>query len=469
MKKSLKLLSLVLVFIFLFVTVVGCGGTTSTDNTQKSNGTQTETKDTEKKPEEEEVVEETYDFGGRSVRFAAWWDQEPKEGVTESGDLYVAKLRDMEEKYNFKFEWINIPEGELLETLTASNLAGDPFTDFIYIKDSWFLPRVVSGEIYPVSDLKAFDFSEEKWNPIIMEFGEVNGKKYALYTGKLEIRGLLFWNKTIFEREGLPNLYELQNNYQWTWDKFLEVAQKATKDLDGDGTIDQWGVTGGQMEFQLIASNDADPIILKDGKWTYNLTDPKCLEALQFYQDLAQVHKVYAIPPEGAAWDWHIQAFKDGYIAMMAYHSWTLGTFQTSMEDDYGVVLFPMGPRAKEYYSELEQFVFQVMPSAVHKPEELAIVYDEMTDPIPGIDQEEAWRDGQLNNLRDEESLVALSMIYEKNLQRVNRWFSFPDVVDIGWGLFDSILRGVKAPTVAVEEVAQQAQSFIDDTMGYNK
>jgi len=470
--KMWRFLSLALVVLLLFATVVGC----SKPSDEKEPGdvkepSQNEGENTQEQEEQEEE-EVTLDLGGRPIRLAAWWNLEPQEGVTEAGDRQIAYYKDLEEKYNFKIEYINIPQGEIVETFTASNLAGDPFAELVWLRDNYYMPQVASGGLYPLSDLDAFDFNEEKWDKTISDFAQWNGKQYGMYPGKVDLRGLIFWNKTLFEREGLPNLYELQENMEWNWDKFLEVAKKATKDTDGDGIVDQYGLTGSVWEWQLIVSNDADPIANIDGKLKYNLTDPKALEALQFYQDLNVVHKVFANPPEGASWDWHISFFASGKAAMMAYHQWAAGTLQGSMEDDYGVVAFPMGPRADDYRCELEEFTFLVMPSNVKNPQDVAFVYDKMTDPYPGQTEEEkyeAWRDGMLNGLRDEESLKTYEMLYDRNLLRVNRWFSFPEVRDLGWGLMADILSGGKSPSVAVEEVAQQAQTFIDETMGYNK
>ena len=37
-------------------------------------------------------------------------------------------------------------------------------------------------------------------------------------------------------------MYDVFFNYEWTWDKMLEYAKNLTRDTDGDGIIDQWGL-----------------------------------------------------------------------------------------------------------------------------------------------------------------------------------------------------------------------------------
>lgn len=191
------------------------------------------------------------------------------------------------------------------------------------------------------------------------------------------------------------------------------------------------------------------------------MTDPNCIEALQFLQDLNVVHKVIAPIPEGMPWDYPIQEFANGKYAMFAYHDWIKGTLSGSMADDYGVVLFPMGPKATEYASDLLAFPVQVMPNGIKNPKEVAIVYDEMTDPLPGIDPDEAWRESILGSYRDTEVLKTYEMLFDKGLAKVNKFCLFP----LDWSIFSRIEKGEVTAAVAVQEYAQEAQSIIDDTM----
>ncbi len=65
--------------------------------------------------------------------------------------------------------------------------------------------------------------------------GEFNGSQYALPYESVPT--LMFVNKTLLEREGI----QIPGN-QWTWEDFYDICQKVTKDTDGDGRIDQFGV-----------------------------------------------------------------------------------------------------------------------------------------------------------------------------------------------------------------------------------
>ncbi len=48
---------------------------------------------------------------------------------------------------------------------------------------------------------------------------------------------VMFFNTELFEKAGvaIPDA-------NWTWDDFEAIARKMTRDLDGDGKTDQWGI-----------------------------------------------------------------------------------------------------------------------------------------------------------------------------------------------------------------------------------
>lgn len=67
--------------------------------------------------------------------------------------------------------------------------------------------------------------------------GKLNGIQYAV---PVEIDPtLLFVNTSILDREGIAFPEEA-----WTWDDFLAICAATTKDIDGDGLLDQFGSDG---------------------------------------------------------------------------------------------------------------------------------------------------------------------------------------------------------------------------------
>lgn len=187
-KKMLKLSILLLVFSLLLSTIVGCSKaqdeTTQADQQQDATEQAEDKQQPEEEPEEteqEEPEEEIRDLGGRVIKVAAWWDMTPQ-GGTPSGDRQVARREEMEKKYNFKFEYVNIPWEEVTETYTASVMAGDPAADIFTVEDNWLPGLVNKGFVQPLDEF--FDFSDDKWDSLTKELSTFDGKVYGMATGK---------------------------------------------------------------------------------------------------------------------------------------------------------------------------------------------------------------------------------------------------------------------------------------------
>jgi len=63
----------------------------------------------------------------------------------------------------------------------------------------------------------------------------VNGKYYAFPHESNANK--MYWREDVFEKSGIPSPVDK------TWDEILEIARKLTKDINGDGKIDQYGFT----------------------------------------------------------------------------------------------------------------------------------------------------------------------------------------------------------------------------------
>ncbi|HET6445440.1 MAG TPA: sugar ABC transporter substrate-binding protein [candidate division Zixibacteria bacterium] len=112
---------------------------------------------------------------------------------------------------------------------------------------------------------------------------------------------VVYYNADLFDEAGIG--YPADD---WTWDQFLETAKALTKDLDDDGTIDQYGLGLEPSLFRFapfvwqnkgqIVDNDYAPNLL-------TLDQPFALEALQWVVDLQEVHGVLPGRIEEAAID----------------------------------------------------------------------------------------------------------------------------------------------------------------------
>lgn len=136
-----------------------------------------------------------------------------------------------------------------------------------------------------------------------------------------------------------------------TWDEFLTVAQKLTKDKDGDGKIDQYGFgmrgaryghePWGSFVFSSVEGNK----IMENGKAVFNT--PEAQQANQFYLDLYRKYKV--VPPTAPADGFAeiINNFKSGRTAMVVHHIRSYKDMEKQFGDDVSAFPIPAGPKGR--------------------------------------------------------------------------------------------------------------------------
>ena len=103
---------------------------------------------------------------------------------------------------------------------------------------------------------------------------------------------VVYYNQDLFDAAGLPYPPD-----KWRWDDFVETAVSLTKDLDGDGTIDQYGLGVEPSLFRLapfVWQNDAPLVDDLTDPTRLTLTRPPALAAFQWFADL---HNVYGVVP----------------------------------------------------------------------------------------------------------------------------------------------------------------------------
>lgn len=163
--------------------------------------------------------------------------------------------------------------------------AGNKAPDASIISSLWFVPCAAKGLLedlgpYVESD-PDFDLSDF-YPAAIKGWGTFEDKLYAIPAG-VDIY-CMFYNKTMFDRFKVPYPDET-----WDWYDYLDAAKKLTKDLDGDGRIDQWGTTQNMWQ-TYVWQNGTD--ILNGDQTRCLLDTPDAIAALQFMADLRDKYKV---------------------------------------------------------------------------------------------------------------------------------------------------------------------------------
>ncbi len=137
---------------------------------------------------------------------------------------------------------------------------------------------------------------------------------YALPRGYSPV--VLAYNKDLFDRAGLS--YPTDD---WTWDDFLHLAHQLTRDVDGDGRVDQWGTQverAGAAWLPWLWSGGGDVLCPGGRRAAGCLDSPTSVAAIRWYAGLLTEEQV--APRSVSRLDWSggdLGPFTTGRVAML--------------------------------------------------------------------------------------------------------------------------------------------------------
>lgn len=400
-----------------------------------------------------------YDFGGKTVTFFHW-SMDELAGRFREGQVGQGRVEEAEKLFNAKIEFQTVGWNAVTESYMARLLAGDSKLDVWGVSQGIGLFDLVKeGGLMPMTNIVPKEYYDTISNELRIELemlayqGEIYGigpsTHSALYSPSIV---LSIYNKDMFEREGLEDPYELYLEGRWTWDTVTELAKKLTKDTDNDGVVDQFGMTGiwAHAAPSLMISNGGNVMRLTDeGKMVYAMDERPALEALQQIQEWDQVHGVMG----GSEADFI--AGKVGLQMLQSVHM--LIPLKNQMEDRYGLVPNPRGPRMDAHTYPKFAMATLVLPANSEAPEALVALSNFL------------YRESDT----DEDAYVD-SMVRDRNSARVlleanSSWTGETFLVrsNAVRGLVEPAMSasksGEKTPAVAAGEVRPAVQNLLDE------
>ncbi|NJK37010.1 MAG: ABC transporter substrate-binding protein [Oscillatoriales cyanobacterium RM2_1_1] len=165
----------------------------------------------------------------------------------------------------------------------------------------------------------------------------------------------VFYRPSLFEAAGITALPE-------TWEDFQAVAQRLTRDDNGDGKIDQYGLILplGKGEWTVFSwlpflFSTADQLITDD---QVNLLNSGAISALGLWSDLVRSGAAMLSAPERG---YEQDDFISGKVAMQITGPWTLEYLeQTGI--DYGVMAIPTHDQRATVVGGEHLFVMKTSP-----------------------------------------------------------------------------------------------------------
>jgi multiple sugar transport system substrate-binding protein len=181
--------------------------------------------------------------------------------------------------------------------------------------------------------------------PAVLKMFSLGKSLYALPEQVTDT--VLFYNKDHMAAAGLK-MPTSWHDKTWTWDKFLHYAQKLTQ-TSGDrvtryGYAEMWGWPLTACNVIAAANNGnwfKQPIFPKAG--SSNLSNHNIAQAVQWYADLTNVHKV-AAPTEALTSQAGFQQFMTGKASMGIVGHWFYSAFSGTKGLNFDIAPVPIGP-----------------------------------------------------------------------------------------------------------------------------
>ena len=264
-----------------------------------------------------------------NIKIVYWYN--PKQyavDIRKQADVYDPILEAIpyfEEKYGGKVTVIYSAWGDMLETVTSLQNAGDA-PDLFEIYDETLYSVILSGVAQNLDNYTSdLDFNYYKINKETFQwkgsYYAIPLKPYAFY---------IMYNKDLFELEGLDDPATMYREGKWNWSTFRDVCKRLTKTTDGELSQVAYGSWEDTiLSFMYANGGSLLNIDTKTGEVTSNLGAVKTQNTINYLIELKDCF-IYG----NDMWGW----FDNGAMAMIRGHE-----YPVDFPFDTGMVPFPTG------------------------------------------------------------------------------------------------------------------------------
>ena len=301
------------------------------------------------------------------------------EGVTVKAKSYAfvgpdnpaiyAAIKEFEDKYGGKVEWEVIGWGQDHKLLPAAVAAGDVW-DLQYAEAFQVFPTWMSeGLIQPIEPY--VDLKDPMFNGALAG-ATYRGKVYGVRPIEAQGPYVVNYNKTLFQEMGVKTPYEYYKEGNWNYNTMMDIMIKMTKDTDGDGKPDIYGINYHfGVLYNLIVSNGGYVVKIKEDGTLESVWDsPNNREALQFMQDMFFKNKVAMSTTNERE-----QMFYARKYALYPEAPLTLKLKPNAdHKDELGFVPWPAGPSTNGKYITPINYSYWVIPAGAKNPQAAGVL-----------------------------------------------------------------------------------------------
>ncbi len=260
-----------------------------------TSGEITAAEDTPAETEEERIkpdIPATADFGGDDIYFLHWFHSGWASTVRTSRDIYAESLTGeaindvvynrnlkIETDYNVKITLENMDLGQMDGAISKAVTSGDTTYDVVYPRLYEAASMYQKDYFLNLHDVPNIDLEKPWWDGNCVDSLSMAGKLLSVATSinvnDKDATAALAFNKGYATDLGLPDIYSIVLEGEWTYDKLMELAEGAASDTDGNGTMedtDMWGLLGGHDVMSSFWYGSGELMVTKDENDLFTFT-----------------------------------------------------------------------------------------------------------------------------------------------------------------------------------------------------
>lgn len=327
-----------------------------------------------------------------------------------------------------------------------------------------------AGHYYPINKFPDFEQVRQWYVPHVLESTRYKENYYGLPSSAIAF--VLCCNKELFDKEGIAP--------PKTWSEFREAAKRLTKDADGDGVQDQFGLVlmggdkGGFAYRMIPFFFKAGVNVMSDDLTKIEFNSPMGIAALKLFTEMYQVD--HSITPGFLAYT-HSEIndlFCSNKVAMSIEGPWFRGMVgDKSPGKDMYVVPVPVPDNMIAQYDTAPTLQDMVMYSINAHSKHL----NEAWELLKYMRNEEAdmfWVTQDLGatavtksalGSREAQDVKDIS-VYVNELNHARPWPAHPSMIAIASNIFtpycQKAIVGELSAKAALDEAAHEAQQIVD-------
>ncbi|MCL2816106.1 MAG: hypothetical protein FWD23_16050 [Oscillospiraceae bacterium] len=379
--KNFKVMSQTVLLLTIVLIFAACSANNSPNNSNEETG-QTEASDLQKPDAavERPHIPEGTGYGGYEFTvlrpksyIGEHFDDEvyaEQENGEPLNDAIYKRNMTVENLLNIKIRSLTADADTLQVAGYAKKIiqAGSDEFDAVVGANWTHISLVQAGCLRNLYNIPNLNISKPWWDQrAIAEMSYLKSKLYyisgdIMYYDKYGI-GIVYFNKRLFGESGLEYPYNKVKNGTWTISEFSKLIRDFSRDLNGDGKMDendQWGMlenTGAVYHF-LIGCGEKTVTLDNEGIPFINTITERHVEVVSALCDLFSDKNITLLA--GSSQLRHIpnpyndgifKVFKEGRGLMFFEMIGTIPTFR-DMEDDFGLLPLPkFDENQKQYHS----------------------------------------------------------------------------------------------------------------------